>query len=392
MTDQIETLVDPVSKSTDVSMLDLIAVLVGKKRLVLGLPFMAALIMAGISLSLPNIYTASTVILPPQQGGSSAALLAQLAGGVVGGALGSGLRNPSDLYVAMLRSRTIEDKLIERFDLMTIYDVSIRERARSKFKEMSKISAAREGTIVISTEDTDPKRAAELANGYVEELYKLTQVLAITESSQRRLFFERHLLEAKDKLSAAELAARQQLAQGGVVKVDEQGRSIVTTTAQWRAKISAQEVQISAMRAFASDANPDLKLAQRELEAMQAALAKLEDGPGKGQGASSKGLQSLRVLRDVKYYETLYELLAKQYEVARIDESKDASLIQVLDKAVVPELKSKPKRAVMVLLAAAVAAFAVTLWISLAYFLQCARRNPEQARRLDAIGTSLRGR
>ncbi len=389
MTDKPEQQESRHETGGEIWILDLLVALASRKKLLALFPLLVACITAGYSLTLPNIYTASTTILPPQQGGGgTSALLAQLAGGIASG-IGGSLKSPSDIYTVMLRSRTISDKVIGRFDLISYYNKSILAEARSRFEEVRRVTVGRESVIIVEVDDTDPKHAADLANGLVDELYKINRSLAITEAAQRRLFFEQQLKQAKDNLTNAEIAARQQLVQGGVVKVDDQGRSMIATTSQWRGKISAQEVQISAMRSFSSDNNPALILAQKELAAMQEALARLEGGVPKGPVPTARGMDSLRVLRDIKYYETLYELIAKQYEAARIDESKDSSLIQVLDTAVEPEIKTRPKRAVMVMISALVAFFAAVLWVWAMLLLNRAQAIPEQARRIQALREAL---
>src|SRR5712691_8235599 len=316
----------------EVSLLDLLIVLAKHKRIVLGVPLIAAIAAATISLLMPNIYTGTTRLLPPQQSASSAtALLNQLGGaaGVLAGASGGalGIRNPNDLYVGMLKSRTVADNLISRFELSKVYDEDRLSDARKRLEKETTVVAGMDGIITIEVEDKDPKRAAELANAYVEELMKLTKVLAVTEASQRRLFFERQLLQAKDSLTVAEIAARQGLQKGGLAQVDAQGRSMIEVTARLRAQVSVKEVQIGSMRTFAAEGNPELQRTQQDLESLRRELARIEGtspiaAAGKGEASGSSGLDNLGRLRDVKYYEFLYELLAKQYELAKIDEAK----------------------------------------------------------------------
>src|SRR5258706_239199 len=211
------------------------------------------------------------------------------------------------------------------------------------------ISSGRDGIIIVEVDDKDPKRAAELSNAYVDELTKLTRVVAVTEASQRRLFFEHQLVQAKDNLTAAEVAARQGLQKGGLAQVDAQGRSMIEVTARLRAQVSVKEVQIGAMRTFAAEGNPELQRAQQELEALRRELSRVEGSApiaagGRPGEAGNAGLDNLGRLRGVKYYEFLYELLAKQYELAKIDEAKDATVIQVMDRAIEPDRRSKPVR------------------------------------------------
>src|SRR6266852_6003979 len=291
----------------EISLLDLLIVLDKHKRIVLGVPFVVAIAAAIISLFLSNIYTGTTRILPPQQSASAAsALLNQLGGalgglgGLAGGALGA--RNPNDLYVGMLKSRTVADNLIARFDLNKVYQQELQSNARIALQGNTAIAAGRDGIITIEVDDKDAKRAAEHANAYVDELMKLTKVLAVTEASQRRLFFERQLLQVKDNLTAAEITARQGLQKGGLAQVDAQGRSIIEVTARLRAQISAKEVQLGAMRTFAAEGNPELQRTQDELQALKRELGRIEGSlpvaaAGKGGEGGHAGLDNLGPLR-----------------------------------------------------------------------------------------------
>ncbi|MDP1718361.1 MAG: GNVR domain-containing protein, partial [Burkholderiales bacterium] len=253
-----------------------------------------------------------------------------------------------------------------------------------------------DGIIVIEVDDKDPKRAAVLANAYVEELDKLTNVLAVTEAAQRRLFFERQLAQAKINLAKSEATARQALEKGGLLKVEGQGRAMMESSARLRGQITVKEVEIGAMRVFAAERNPGLLLAQQELETMKRELAKIEgasDGkPETVQKTSGQGIDNLGLLRDMKYNETVYELLAQQLEMAKIDEAKDSALIQVMDKAIEPDRKSKPKRALIVILTALAAGFLAVLWAFIKEAGQKARQNPEQAARLDLLRRYILGR
>jgi len=377
----------PVAQSSsgddEIGMLDLLIVLAKHKRVVLGVPLVVGIAAAIVSLFLPSIYTGTTRILPPQQSASAASSLLNQLGGVLGSLTGGGGgalgKNPSDLYVGMLKSRTVADKLIARFDLKNVYEQKMQSSVRNDLQDNTIIAAGRDGIIRIDVEDKDPKRAAELANAYVDELTKLTQVLAVTEASQRRLFFERQLEQAKDSLTASEVAARLGLQKGGLAQVDAQGRSMIAVTARLRAEISVKEVQLGVMRTFAAEGNPELQRTQEELQSLRRELARVEGSSpiaalGKGEAPGSSGLDNLGRLRDVKYYEFLYELLAKQYELAKIDEAKEATIIQVMDKAIEPDRKSKPKRMLIV----ALSALEMTGWRRLANKVVGCRRLKHQ--------------
>jgi tyrosine-protein kinase Etk/Wzc len=350
---------------------DILAVFFRKWRLIVGFPVLVVIVVAGGSLLMPDIYRARTKLLPPHSAQSGAAsVLSQLgiAGSVVGAA---GAKNSSELYVGMLRSRTVADRLIERFRLRDAFDNPSQEVTRTILEANTSIVASKDGLITIDVEDKDRKRAAGLANAYVQELINLTQVLAVTEAAQRRLFFERQLETAKDKLAAAEWDLKQGLDTKGVVSVDADSRAIVETMGRLRAQISSKEIALNSMRAFVTTANPDFARVQEELNSLKEEFSRLENGrPTRGvaaadpeqPGQKQAGLENIRLLRNVKYYQMLYELLAKQYEAARLDEAKQGSVVQVLDPAVEPERKYKPKRLLIVAIAGLVALFLALLW------------------------------
>lgn len=358
----------------ETTFVDILIVLAKHKKRIIGVTFGAALLSVAASLIMPNVYQASTKLLPPQQSQSSAAALLSQLGGMAGAAAGAaGLKNPNELYVGMLKSRTVADRLVAQFDLKKAYNTEFQEIARRKLEASTIISSGKDGLITIEVEDKDPKRVAPLTNAYVNELSRLTKVLAVTEAAQRRVFYERQLESTKNNLAKAEASLKSTLNTRGVISVDAESRSILETVGRLRAQVSAKEIQLSSMRAFVTTANPEFRRVEEELNGLRAELSRLENGRG---GASTdpgnqRGLENVRVLRDLKYQQLLYEMLAKQYEAARIDEAKEPSLIQVLDPAVEPEHKSKPRRALIVLLATAIAAVGAITWA----FLIEARRN-----------------
>ena len=377
-----------VEDDDEISLLDLAIVLAKFKKLILGLPVLVGVLTVGATLLMTPIFTATTAILPPQQSQSGAsALLGQLGGlaGIAGAA--AGIKNPSDLYVGMLKSRTVADAMIARFDLVNYYEAELTQDARKSLEDVSSFTAGKDGIITISVDDKDPELAAKMANAYVEELNKLTEVLAVTEASQKRLFFERQMVDARDRLVAAEIEARSAMERGGLASIDAQGQAMIGVTARLRGQISVKEVEIGAMRAFAAEENPRLKAAQQELLALQTELARIEGASalreGQAGAESSAGATNLQLLRNVKYYETLYQMLAQQFELAKIEEAKDSALIQVLDTAIPPERKSKPKRALIVILAVLAAGFVAVL---IAFMKEAALRaaeDPESAERMQ---------
>lgn len=351
----------------ELSLLDLLIVLLKRKKTILVMTAAGAALSVGISLALPNIYLATATLLPPQQQSGAAAMLSQLNGltGPVGGM--GGIKNPNDLYIGMLKSRTIADRIVTRFNLQKVYELESAEIARARLGANTEITSGKDGLITIAVEGEDQKLVAELANAYGAELLDLTKVLAVTEASQRRVFYERQLLGAKDNLARAEASLKTNLEASGVSSVEAEGRAVLETVARLRAQISAKEIELNAMRPFMTANHPDFKRAEEELGSMRRELANLQNGraspAGEVRSDRTQGVENVQRLRDLKYHQALYELLAKQYEIARLDEAKNPGIIQVLDPAVQPERKFKPKRSVIVI-ASTLGTFALTcLWL-----------------------------
>jgi tyrosine-protein kinase Etk/Wzc len=373
---------------------DLLIILAKRKFLILGCTAAAAVLSLVIALLLPTYYSATAKILPPQQSQSMAtAMLGQL-GPLLGATAGKdlGLRNPNDLYVAMLRSRTVEDNLVDRFSLMSVYKDKLRVDTLRDLESLTEVIAGKDGVISVSVEDRDPRRAAAIANAYVDELTKLTKTLAVTDAGKRRIFFEQEVKTGNDELAAAEQALKRTEETTGIIQLDSQSKVMLQSYADLRAQVAAREVQVQSMRSYATAENPDLIRAEQELSALRSQVARFEGGAG-GQSSNSvalskvpsAGLEYVRKLRDVKYREALLELLTKQYEIARIDESKDASIIQVLDQAITPERKSRPHRASIVLLVTLLALLLAVVWAFFAETIQFSKGDPEFNVRLQLL-------
>lgn len=382
------------------SLLDRLIVLAEHKKFIFIVVGIAAVVSVVVSLLLPKTYEANTKIMPPQQNASTAsAMLAQL--GPLAAMAGNqlGIRTPGDLYVTMLRSRTVADDLIQRFDLGHVYNIKKIRDVRKRLETLTEITVGRtDGVISITVTDHDPQRAANIANAYVEELEKLTQTLAVTEAGARRLFFEHEVEIANDDLAKAEVALKQTQEKTGMIQLDQQSRAMIEGMVTLRAQVAAKEVQIQAIKSYATPDNPELKVAQDELAALRTQLAHFERGQTGPDSMldlpldkiPSAGLEYVRRLRDVKYRELLLEVLTKQYEIARIDEAKDAAVIQVLDKGVPPLDRASPRRSLIVIVTVFCA-----FWLAVIYVLvsdSIARsklEDPQQADRLDRLKSSL---
>jgi uncharacterized protein involved in exopolysaccharide biosynthesis len=387
-----------------VHLVNILIVLARRRRFIALFTLIVALLTAGVVLMLPSRYTAVTVLMPPNQNSSvSTALLGQL-GSTGGGGLASlagsslGLKNPNEMFVSLFRSRTVEQAMVQQFDLKHRYHAQKDSQALKAFESHTSVDlGAKDGMLRITAWDPDPNEAAALANGYVDEFRHLSDHLAISEASQRRAFFEQQLLEAKSNLTTAEEALKHTEQSTGVLQIDSQARSLIESAAILRAQIGEKQVELQGLRAYATDNNPAVVVAEQQLVALRSQLASLA-GSGEDSGGfivpkgkvPQAGLEYLRRLRDVKYYETVSELLAKQYELARLDEAKQGATIQVVDPAIPPDGRSFPKRTISVLLAAIAGLFLSCTWAVFSSHLGTSRNDPEAQQRLHDLRRAWR--
>ncbi len=369
----------------EISLLDLLQTIADNLRLLVLGSLLVGLVALGISFAIPPTYTATVKFLPPQQQQSAAAsMLASLGG--LGGLAGAaaGLKNPADQYIAFLKSNNVQDALIERFKLQDRYETKLKIDTRLMLSGSTRAAAGKDGLITIDIDDKDPQFAADLANAHVDELQKLLARLAVTEAQQRRAFFEKQLTQVKDKMIAAELALRATGISGNVLKSNP--ASAVAAVAALKAQVTAQEVKLGAMRGYLAETAPDFKLAMNELGSLRRQLSKQEEDEPTGTGQSDY----VAKYREFKYHETLFELFAKQFELAKVDESREGAVIQVLDAAQAPERKAKPKKALIAMLATLAAGFVLLLFVFIRQALRSASQDQASAEKLSNLKTAWR--
>jgi tyrosine-protein kinase Etk/Wzc len=389
--DKVQGRSETSEREGNIDLIDLVIIVAKNKKSILVFTFVSMCIAAGVALLLPNMYTARAQVLPPQSQTSSAALLGQL--GSLSGLAGGSLKSPNDTYVGILNSRTVADNLISRYKLDAVYGNKFLSDVRNNLQSATKISSGKENLISIEVTDADPKLAAALANGYVEELQKMTSVLAVTEASKRRLFFEKQLQNTKQDLTSAEEALRKIQEKTGLIKLNEQAEAVIKVAANIKAAIAAKEIELSVMRTSVTTSNPEFIHRQQELAGLRAQLKKVETGANAGNGDISVavtavpelGLEFTRSLREVKYQEALFEMFAKQFEFAKVDEAKEGSLLQVLDNAIVPDTKSKPRRSIIVLLTGVAAAALAIFWAFWIEVRNNLKSNPDTAMRIEKL-------
>ncbi len=352
----------------EINLLEYLLVIVKHKKMIFLTCLVTFLVTCGITLLMPNIYTSTARILPPQdsRGGLSSMLggmsdLAALAGVSAGGGLG-------DMYVAMLKSRTISDAIIDKFGLMALFEWQYRTTAYQSLDAKVSISLGKkDGVISVSVEDENPELAAQIANAYIDELKQLNIRINLNNAGRERLFLEERLNIVKADLSEAENALKEFQEKNKAIRIDAQASAIIDAIAQLKGELASKEVELGVMLGSQTEQNPQIIALREGITQIKSQISRLERSPT-GKKASDDiflatsdvpelGVQYARLLRNFKVQETLFELLTKQYEISKINEAKNTSTIQVLDSAVVPDKKSKPKRSLIVLMVTFVAGF-----------------------------------
>ena len=347
--------------------------LLGRWKLISFGALLAGLVALGISYLVPQTFTARTSFLPPQQQGAAASALNSL-GALANLAGGGGIRTPADQFVALLQSANVQDRIIDRYKLIELYEVKYRVDARRALSDFVRVSLSkRDGVISVEVDDHSPQRAAEIANSYVDELQRLTSTLAITEAQQRRAFFEKQLAQTRDRLTAAQVALQASGFNAGALKSEP--KAAAEAFARLKAESTAAEVRLQGLRGSLVDAAPEVVQQLAIVNALRSQVARAETQADAGAGADY-----ITKYREFKYQETLFELFSRQYELARVDEAREGAIIQIIDIAQPPERKSKPRRAVVALQAT------VGAGLVLAAFVLLRRRwqtlPPEQTERL----------
>lgn len=350
----------------EINLLDYWRILIKRKRII-GLIVGSAFILSiAVSLALPEIYASTARLLPPQQ---ETPLVSSSSIGL--GSLMSlwGMRSPADLWVGILNSRTVKDAIIDRFNLKELYEAETIDDARLTLEKKVVIENSSEDIISVTVEDKSPEMAAQIANAYIEELDRINKGVLMTSGRRMRTFLEKRLIDAKSELAKAEDRLKAFQEKYRAVKLDDQSRAIIESIGNIKGQLMAKEVELNTMLSYAAPTNPQVEVLNTVVSELRKKLRELEEGKIKDSINFQKNifiptsmfpdlsLKYVRLLRTIKVQETLYQLLTQQYEMARIQETKDSPTIQILDKAQVPEKKSKPRRTVIVILSVFTSAF-----------------------------------
>lgn len=394
-TSTVET--EPVSVRT-MDVLDVLLIFARRKWLI------ACWTLAGVVIALivlfrsTTLYQSQAVIMPPQQEQSSAALLSQLGALTAFAGVGSGIgKNPADLYVAILQTNLVAHNMVDRFHLMDVYKIPDRDGAAGMLRKRTKFSTSKDGLIQVTVEDTDPKRSVVLANGYADELFQQNNRLAIGAAAQRRLFFEQQLDREKDRLADAEVALKQTQQSTGVLQLSGQAQTIIGQEANLQANITSHEVQLGSLLSSSTEQNPEVVRLRSELSGLREQLQQLQKGTSSDMMGLRQfpvaGLEYIRKEREVQYHQTLYDLLARQLEAARIDEAKASPTVQMVDPPLVPKVRSWPKPFLFILIGVVVGTMFGFIRVTVIYLYDYAERDPRLRDRYKQVkqAMSLRG-
>jgi uncharacterized protein involved in exopolysaccharide biosynthesis len=351
----------------EITLLDYWRVVRARLWLIAGLSTVAVLATLAYSLWLPKVYESTvTILTPDERGGRSLGLATALAASGISQSI-PGLSIPSmtpqrDIFVSILKSRTMAQAVVERFRLQERYRVPFLSDAIRRLSGLTAVTLSKDGVISVKVEETEPQLAADIANFYVLNLDQMLTRFATTEASKQRVFIADRLTETERELRRAEGALRQFQETNKVIALQEQARGAVETGAQLKGEIMASEVQLEVMRKFATEANPEVVKLKQRIQEMKRQLAQMQYGKGWVLPAENHnpaeprseiyvpfaqvpelGLELARLMRDVKVQETVYTLLTQQLEQAKIAEARDMPTVQTLDAAAPADRKSKPK-------------------------------------------------
>jgi len=381
---------EPNNAEQEINLLELVQVIARRKDIIIKFCVIAFVISICYSLTLKKVYTATAKLLPPQKesGGGLSALLSQAGGlaGLAGGGIGLGGSN--DLYIGILKSRSVAYAVIKRLDLQKDFNAKTLEGARGALEGAVKFQAGKDGIISISADSTDPAKAALLANTFVDELGRRSVQLNLTKVGAERVFLEKRLEVVKQDLRNAENDMKSFQVKYKTIKADSQATVAIEGIATLKAELVSKEVQLATLRSTMTDENSQVKSLRAAISKIKSQLGVMSDGGGSDVIPSvgnmpGLGVEYTRKLRELKIQEAIFEQLSKQYEVAKLNEAKDTSSLQVLDEAVVPLTNSKPKRRLIVLLST-VTAFSVSLII--VFFQEyLSKLPPDDAQRLNEI-------
>lgn len=332
---------------------------------------------------IPVQYQSTAKLMPPdsQQSGVAAAIAAIGGGALSGGGLTAGLgdllgsRGSGATFIGILQSRTVADRLVDKFQLQKEYGVRRPEDARKILAAKTNISEERKsGIITITVTNHDPHKATQMAQAYVDELDRLVATLSTSAARRQREFLETRLELVKKELEESQVAFSQFSSKNTTIDIKEQGRAMVEAGAALQGQLIAAETELQSLRQVYSDNNVRVRAVEARISEYRRQLEKFGGNPETDSDDPTALYPSLRKLpllgvqyadlyRRTKTAEVVYELLTRQYELSRIEEAKEIPVVKELDVPVVPQRKSFPPRAAIGLLGMMLGFFFANAWV-----------------------------
>jgi uncharacterized protein involved in exopolysaccharide biosynthesis len=374
------------SANTQANVLAYVQLLWDHRRFMLRVGAYAVLASALLAFLIPTRYQSTARLMPPDNNpaGGLAMAAAALSGGA-GGGLGSiasdmlGLKSTSDIFVGILASRTVQDKLIQQFDLKKLYGVRRMEDARTELAEHTGVSVDRKSQIItITVTDHSPKRAAAMGEAYVVELNRLVAELSTSSARRERIFLEERLKTVSQDLESAEKEFSQFSSKNTAIDIKEQGKAMVEAAATLQGQYIAAESEFEGLKQLYTDKNVRVRSVRARMDELKHQLDKL-GGKGESMTEASSlpgdslypsirklpllGVEYADLYRRAKIQEAVLETLTKEYEMAKVQEVKEIPTVKVLDSANVPDKKSFPPRMLIMVLGTALALAAASSWV-----------------------------
>jgi uncharacterized protein involved in exopolysaccharide biosynthesis len=342
-----------------------------------------ALAYLGVSLVKPRYTATAVVVVPPQTNPATMALRA------------SGLdflgTNSYDLYLDLMRSRTLATRLVNDFHLTQHYHVNDPIAAQAIVIARTRLESSKDGVLRVTVQDENAQVAADVANGYIAELDHMNETLQIGSASQQRAFYEKQMIAEKNALADAEVQLKKTQEQTGELMPESQALGELSAVENTRAQLRAKQVQLEALSQGATGQNPEVQRLRAEIGGLEGQLRQMQSGSGglaTGTPAAKQpgvALEYMRNLREVKFHESLFEMLEKEFEAAREQEARDISLVQMLDPAIPAKHKSWPPRALYCLIGLILGGALGVFYTVFEGFLEQVMRNPENRAKLAQL-------
>lgn len=396
------------AENKEIHFIDILAVLVKYRKLIIINFLIVAIVAVIICLLLPEWFKAEAVIMPPEKEGLGfgIGMAGNLAGMMLGGGGGFDLpmfATPSDIYEMILKSKGVADSIIHRFNLMELYKQKTIEETRLLLEGHTFLEVGKEGAIFIGFEaKEDPELAADVVMTYLNELDQVNRRLRISSASRTRKFVEKRLRGTEADLKAAEDSLMAFQIRHNAIAIEEQVVAAITSAGQLDAHKRFLKIQLETLKMTHSETHPDVITLQTQINAINRQLMQMKSGKYRDKAddsglfpamkdAPKLGLEYARRLRNVKIQEILYELLKQQYEKEKLNEARNTATINILDKAIPPTKKSRPKRAIIVVIAGLTSIFFSMLYIFVKVFLENMQENdPHGFSKLKMIRADLK--